>query len=156
MYVCKHTVNFTDEMNMTDLDMFTEAVLTKLNSVIDKIAPTRRIQIKRRTNDFKDKKAKEIYKEAKTSKSRAIKNNDAEEFRRARNLVAIAKKKNYVTEARALTAKLHDNKKKWKTVNNSKGEETFPTALVKDGKLITSQKGLADTLAETFDTKVSK
>ena len=37
---------------------------------------------------------------------------------------------------------------------NKEAEEVFPTALISDGKLITSQKKLADTLANTFDNKV--
>ena len=41
-----------------------------------------------------------------------------------------------------------------KIISNKEAEDVFPTALISEGKLITSQKKLADTLANTFENKV--
>ena len=71
-------------------------------------------------------------------------------------MLALAKKSNYLAEAREATLNLKDNNRKWKTITNKEAEEVFPTALISEGKLITGQKKLADTLADTFENKVKE
>ena len=133
-----------------------QAAKKKLNEAITNIAPFKRIQIKRGVKQIKDKKARDLFIESSAAKSKAIKSNDQEDFRRARNLLALAKKSNYLAEAREATLNLNDNNKKWKTVTNKEAEDIFPTALMSEGKLITGQKKLADTLADTFENKVKE
>ena len=94
--------NFDEELKMVDIDRFTEAVKLKLNSVINEIAPFRRVQICRDATGLKDKDAIKLFEAAKEAKSRAIKSNDSEEFRLARNLTAVARRKNYVSEAKRM------------------------------------------------------
>ena len=145
-----------EEFKIEDLEDITEAVKKKLNDVITRIAPFKRIQIKRDVKQIKDRKAGSLFEESSKAKSKAIASNDPEDFRKARNLLAIAKKTNYLAEAKEATKNLGDNNKKWKVISNKEAEEVFRTALVSYGKLITSQKKLADTLANTFESTVKE
>ena len=72
---------FEEEMSMTDVNKMTDSVKSKLNKVISKLAPAKRIQIKRTIKDFKCPEAKEKLKEADKAKTHAIKTKDQEDFR---------------------------------------------------------------------------
>merc|ERR1711954_194521 len=132
----------------------TKLVKDKLKKVISKLAPAKRIQIRRSTEEFKCPEAKESLKEANKAKTHAIKTRNQEDFRIARNMLETAKRINYIAESKHLKEELKNNKKKWKAVKGNDGEEKFPTALMDMGKLVTSQKEIAEVLANTFESKV--
>ena len=63
--------NFEDEMKMENPDEIAENVKKKLNIVIDKLAPFKRIQVKKKTNI--SAKTKELFEKAKVAKNIQLK-----------------------------------------------------------------------------------
>ena len=69
---------FTEESKLEDVTEITNAVKSKLNSIVTKLAPFKRIQLKTKTLKIKSKKAKDLLEKAKIAKTIAIKNKDPE------------------------------------------------------------------------------
>ena len=55
-----------------------------------------------------------------------------------------------------MTKNLADKRRKWREIASNNKEDVFPTALQKDGKLVTSQRELAKVPADGFEEKVKK
>ena len=139
---------------MENPDEIAQNVKKKLNIVIDKLAPFKRIQVKKKTNI--SAKTKELFEKTKVAKKHSIETKDVEDARLARNLLATANKTNQKEYLIKMKNKLKNHKLKWKEISKNKAEESFPTVLKHNGEIVTSQKKVADIIAENLDKKIKE
>merc|ERR1711954_121816 len=85
--------DFEDEMKSDDPDRIAEGVKDKLNTVVNKLAPSKLVQ-KRKKDDVASKNAKIAYEKAKNLKKIAQETKDIEDERHARNALATANRVN--------------------------------------------------------------
>ena len=98
-----------------------------MNAVFEKLAPSKRIQIRK---DIKDPEARELYKKAKEAKSRAVISKDPEDQRQVRNLTAVTARICHKAEVDEIKANLANPRRKWKQFGLEKLEDNFPTVIV--------------------------
>ena len=145
---------FDPEMEIVDVNEVTLAVKDKLNLVINSLAPTKRIQLKKDSDSKRDEESAKIFKEARKTKFEAIRDKDCEKFRKARNLTAVGTRMCYRKQAEKLKHQMSHQKLKWKRMRESKNQEMFPTVLKKGERLIMGQSEIANTLASHYDEKI--
>ena len=102
-YFYQESVNeIEDELNSSDVDTIANGIVSKLNDVVNILAPAKPIQIKNKSKFTKDPEARVLYNEAKEAKNRAVENKDPEMYRIARNKSALASKKNFISEVKQI------------------------------------------------------
>ena len=145
--------NFEDALKSSDPNEIAEIVKTKLNKVVEKLAPSKRVQIKKK-DQIKGKKARDAFAKARELKKKSIESNDIDDKRHARNALATANRENRIAHDEDMKKRLMHNKLKWKQLKGDKGSDNFPTVLNIKGEIITSQKRIAESIAAHFDKKV--
>ena len=73
LYELEKIGNFDDEMESNDPEIIADGVKAKLNQVIEKLAPRKRIQLKKE-NDIESKDAKDAFEKARKLKKKSIEN----------------------------------------------------------------------------------
>ena len=148
--------NFTDEEKSDDVDVVAEGILKKLNVIAKKLAPTKRVQIKKHAEKIHSQEARNLFDEAKQIKVDAIKNKCKDDFRLAKNMLNRAIKVNNKAEAERIKEKLKHDKHKWQEINANNDNDKSPTALTNNGDLITYQKEISNVLAKHFKESIEE
>ena len=136
-------------------DIF-KTLITELNKIIDKLAPSKLIQIKKKDQPYMSPELKELETELDEQLNTAIRSKDIEEWRLYKSLRNQFFK--YVEGAKRIyySGILNTSKELWKTAKKLMKQDSasVPDKIMINGKLEASPKRIADSFCEYFLTKI--
>ena len=145
-----------------DTNTAAELLTSKLNGILDVMAPVKKIQTRVKYSPWLSKDTKVLIRDREASQAKAAETDDPEDwriFRSLRNQV-IAKKRadKKKWENQKLDHREHTSSTLWNSVKGFLGWDTAgpPTQLFSDGRMVTSPSGLAATMNKFFLDKVKR
>ena len=145
-----------------NLDTAVNLVATKLNMILDIMAPVKVIQVRSCYAPWMSSKTKEEIKKRKIAQQKAAESQnieDWEEFKKLRNSInKTIKSEKKQWQSKKLETFGNDTRSIWKNVKNWLGWSSGgpPTKLVDNGKVYTKPKDISSILNNFFVTKVRK
>ena len=133
-----------------------------LVEVVDRLAPNKRIQVTNRHKNWITERTRKLMEVRENAKEVALftrEEDDWEKFKKIRNKCTLEGKKDrnkYFKKIYEDSDRKHDTKTLYRTTREQLGWQVSgpPTALIKEGELITKPKDMANLQIETFYNKV--
>lgn len=149
-------------LDITDVNEATEILVTKLNNILDHMAPVKTVQTRSRYAPWLGEETKILQKERDAAQEKAAQSDNPDDWRQFRSL------RNQVTARLRAEKKEWDRKKLDHTENSSTdiwksvkgclgwGGGGPPTQLFSDGKIVSSPSGLASIVNKFFLDKIKR
>ena len=112
--------NFEAELKLNDVDNIMERMLEKLNNIVESLAPSKKVQVRKDTKLTKNKEVRKLFQDAKEAKRKAVLTGDPEMYRLVRNNYAVSSQKNFSEEVEEMKKNLRNSKFKWKVLTLEK------------------------------------
>ena len=145
-----------------DTNEAAELLSTKLNNILDEMAPVKKIQTRSNYAPWLGEDTKVLQQQRNTAQEQAAQSGDADDwrlFRTLRNQVtAKSRKDRKEWEKKKFDSEENSSTDIWKTVKGWLGWNSGgpPTQLFSDGKMVSSPAGLASVMNRFFVDKVKK
>ena len=154
-------LSWFDPYMCNDANQAAEILTQKLTRILDNFAPIKTIQVRAKYAAWLTDETKDLMKERNQAQDLAGRTQDADDWRRYKNLRnnvnARLKIERKTWEKKKLDGAQHDPSTLWKNVKGwlNWSNSGPPTQLFSDGKLINSPAGLAATMNHFFINKVT-
>ena len=147
--------NLQKIFSTSDPEIIASTLTKEIDDIIEYVAPSKLIQIKKTDKLRITKETKDKIKEADKAVTNATKTLAQDDFRKAKNLQNDVKKAIKKDETDYLKKNLNNNRTDFRTINEELNDENkTPTRIIHEGEEIRSQKKLATTFNKFYKTKI--
>ena len=139
----------------SDPDVIARTLTDEIDVIIEKVAPSKMVQIKKVDRMKITGETKDKIKHADKAVTTATKTLNQDDFRKAKNLQNEVKRAIKKDETEYLKKNLNDKHRDFRTLNDElSNENSTPTHIVHEGEEIRSQKKIASTFNKFYKDKI--
>ena len=136
-------------------DTIAETLTTEIDNIVESVAPSKIIQIKKKDNLKITGETRNKILEADIAVTKATRTLEQNDFRHAKNLQNEVKKRIKEDETEYLKRNLNNNKKDFRTIKEElETDNKTPTRIIHNGEEIRSQKRIAEIMNKFYVKKV--
>ena len=149
-------IELSEILECTDVDNAVEMLTTKLNSVLDELAPIRTFQTRVNYAPWLSEGTKFLKKQREEAQEKAARTNDLEDWRFFRTIRNQVTRRSRSDKKEWEEKKLEKSDDMWRTVKNWLGWKNSgpPTKLFHNGEIVTRPASLASSMNKFFIDKV--
>ena len=157
-FAVKKNFKLQNLTKLTDPDLVAETLQGELNSIINHLAPQRRVVNNKINQPYLDNDIRDEMTAVKGLLTRAIQTGESDIWREHNNRRNFLYKRINKAKAAHLTARLCNDRTGWKEIQQFNGlnKAVTPNKIIHDGKVVTSPKDIADIANIHYINKIVK